>query len=940
MTLSVGGIISGLETESIISQLLNIERQPIFKLQQQEADYQVELTAYSAFKSVLNSLKSTVAGLDSTSDFQSFSASSGDTDIFTVSANSSATTGSYDITVEQMAEAHKLKSANFATDTEEVVKFTIDNSNNKIDFFEDGTNDNTLVATLTNGDYTVSELEAEIETQLEAASAGAGSPNSIDYTVSYDSATKKFTIEEDGSELTELKLLWNSGANKTNSAGALLGFNKAADDTGATSYIGDTKMGEVFTVSAASNDKIKFKEDVGGGLGAELTATLTSGNYTVSDMEAEIKSQLETASDGGPNNIDYTVTYNSATQKFTIKENGSSLTELQLLWGTGANVANSAASLLGFDAANDTGAVTYTSDNEVYKSTLHIEIGSTFTIDSTNNKINFKERDGGGLSAELTATITSGTHTISELETEIKTQLEAQTAKSVTYTVSYDNSKEKFIISGTGAGVTEIQFLWNTGTDEDNGAASTLGFSTTADDTGLLAYTADDEVGDVAHVSISASDDIDDVADAILITITAANSKIDFNEGGGDLVATITEGTYTSSELASAVKTALEDAGSEYTVSYDSSTKRFAIDRVGSGELNLLWQSGANKANGAASALGFSTAADDTGSASGYTGNYTVGGATDVDVGVNAAVIFDGTNYVLTLTGEDTGADNSISITATDPDGDNTDANGLSRLAETNLTEIQAAKDSIIEIDSISVTRATNTISDAINGVTITLVSEHETPATDSDTLTVTRNTSAISSKIESFVSAYNNVVDFFDTYQGYDAETKVAGILLGDPTTNLIRNNLRNNVADAVPGVDSFDRLSDLGITLDDEGKLEVDSSTLSSAMSDYFDDVVQFFTQSIEASEGFAVRMVDDLESFLDSDDGILPAREEGIQSSIDDIQAKVERLEARLEVSEDRLRAQFVALEVLLGQYQVTGDFLSQQLLGFQNLNRALS
>ena len=710
MTISVGGIISGLDTESIISQILTLEAKPILKLQQQEAAYQVQLTAYGSLRSVLNSIKPTAQGLDSISDFTGFSATSGDTDIFTASAGSSAAPGFHNISVKQLALTHMVKSAAF-TETEEVLEF------------------------------------------------------------------------------------------------------KVTFDT---------------------NDNIDFKEDGGG----ELTATITAGTYTVSELEAEIKNQLETASDGGGNNINYTVSYDSSTKKFTIKEDGSDLEQLDILWATGTNNAKSASSLLGFAAENDTGLLEYTSDNEVGEGTIHLEIGTTFTIDSTNNKINFLEV--GGLGTELTATLDSGTYTISELETEIGTKLDDAVGSDADYTVSYDNSTQKFTIAGVGGTVTEIQYLWTTGTS-GNSVASTIGF--TANDTGALSYAADSEKGTVHDITISATDTIEDVADAI----------------------------------------------------------------------------------------------------------------NDADAGVQAAVIFDGTDYFLTMAAEDSGKANVITLMVTDTDGDNTDANGLSRLyydpnGTKRLSETQEAKDALIHVDGVTdISRSTNTITDVITGVTITLVDVHADPdgdPPDYDTLTVSRNTSTVVSKIGSFVSAYNNALDFFETNQGYDEDIyaltkeKVYGPLQGDRTTNQIRNRLRRLINQNVPGVETFSHLSNLGIILNDEGRLEVDSSTLNTALDDHFDDVIQFFTQTTEGSEGFGVRMVDAVEDFLDSYDGILTTRTSGIQDSIDNIEDKVELLTARIEASAIRIRAQFNALEVLLGQYQSTGDYLSQQIIGLQNLNSYIS
>ena len=83
-------------------------------------------------------------------------------------------------------------------------------------------------------------------------------------------------------------------------------------------------------------------------------------------------------------------------------------------------------------------------------------------------------------------------------------------------------------------------------------------------------------------------------------------------------------------------------------------------------------------------------------------------------------------------------------------------------------------------------------------------------------------------SKITAFVAAYNQALEFFETAQGYDADTDVAGILMGDATTNNIRNSLHNTVTGMVSGIDSFTRLADLGIALNSDGELEVDDETL----------------------------------------------------------------------------------------------------------------
>ena len=318
----------------------------------------------------------------------------------------------------------------------------------------------------------------------------------------------------------------------------------------------------------------------------------------------------------------------------------------------------------------------------------------------------------------------------------------------------------------------------------------------------------------------------------------------------------------------------------------------------------------------------------------------------DADAGVRAAVVFDGTNYFLTLAGRETGAQNVIRLTATDTgDGNDTDASGLSRLVydqgvTENLSNTQAAADAIISVDGVTdIHRGGNSFDDVIQGVTLNLLSAPAAPGNEA-TLTVSRDTAAVTAKIETFVDAYNKAVEAIDSAQAYDAETGQAGVLMGDATTNGIRRRLADEIAGTVSGVEPFSRLTDLGISLDSQGRLKIDNSVLDDALDNHFEDVLKFFAQPAVGTEGFAGRLIDTLDRVLDSRDGALTVRTDGIQSSIEDIAEQIERMELRNQAWETRTRAQFNALETLLAEYQTTGDYLTQQIAGLQNLNNFIS
>lgn len=108
------------------------------------------------------------------------------------------------------------------------------------------------------------------------------------------------------------------------------------------------------------------------------------------------------------------------------------------------------------------------------------------TIDATNNKIDFEET----AATELTATLTNGVYTIAQLKNEIKNQLNAVGVS--VYTVTYDQVARKYTLTSDGAGGGGVfNLLWDTGTNSAATVGAVIGFSTAADDTGSLTYTAD-----------------------------------------------------------------------------------------------------------------------------------------------------------------------------------------------------------------------------------------------------------------------------------------------------------------------------------------------------------------------------------------------------------------------------------------------------------------
>ena len=220
-------------------------------------------------------------------------------------------------------------------------------------------------------------------------------------------------------------------------------------------------------------------------------------------------------------------------------------------------------------------------------------------------------------------------------------------------------------------------------------------------------------------------------------------------------------------------------------------------------------------------------------------GNNTLVGLKDYinngDFGVTAAIINDGSGYRLTLTSDDSGAANAVEITITDTgDGNHTDTSGLSALAynaaAANLTQTQAAQDASISVNGLAVLSDSNTITDLVEGMTLTLKETTTSPAT----VSVSESHSQLSESIRDLVDAYNDMIDTLNDLSAAGSETTQAGLLSGDASlrnfTTSLRQLMTSNVA-ALGG--SITALSHIGITTQLDGKLAIDDARFDSAIA-----------------------------------------------------------------------------------------------------------
>lgn len=294
--------------------------------------------------------------------------------------------------------------------------------------------------------------------------------------------------------------------------------------------------------------------------------------------------------------------------------------------------------------------------------------------------------------------------------------------------------------------------------------------------------------------------------------------------------------------------------------------------------------------------------------------------------GVTASLINVDSGTQLVLTSKEVGAANTISIAAVDDDaGDGFD---LARLDSTNLVSLQPASDAIIKIDSQTVTRSSNTFSDVVDGVTFNLAKESEAGTTE--TLSVVIDNDTIKKDIESFVNKYNALSGIMKGLSNYDESTGVSGALNGDSIIRGIQGQLRQTLFGGVSG-GAISNLSELGISLDDTGSLEINDTVLNDKLSSDLSDIEAFFSSDTGLAQSFTTA----LEGYVD-DDGILAGRTDSLQSKLDRLDDDRETLARRSSSYQARLSAQFTAMEILVTGINSTSDYLTSQLANLPQPN----
>ena len=287
--------------------------------------------------------------------------------------------------------------------------------------------------------------------------------------------------------------------------------------------------------------------------------------------------------------------------------------------------------------------------------------------------------------------------------------------------------------------------------------------------------------------------------------------------------------------------------------------------------------------------------------------------ANDPETGLSASVIQTGTDaFQLVITASDTGTANKVEYTA------NAAATAL------NISEIQPATDGKVKIDGYEVISSSNKIEGAITGVTLNLSQINPNTPTPAE-LTITRDSDAVKSSINSFVSSFNSVMSSIKIYE--------TGALKGDSFLNSIKNSIRNEI-NTSSGTGTFNYLAEIGVTSDAKtGELKLDSTVLDKAISNDYEAVSKLFA---EKDKGVAYRLDSKMDQYI-SFSGLIKGKEDGINSRLRLNAKSQDSMMSRLELKETAFLKQYSKLDTLLGEMNSTSNSLAGQLASLPGYTR---
>jgi len=898
-TISSGvGLISGIDTDNLIKQLMQIEARPRQLVQQRVDKLESQKSAMLDVNSKLLALKGSADTFTDTSSFGTKRATSGKPSVLKASADENASLGTYNFSVSRLVSTHQMITRGFA-------------DSDTTTMGQDAT-------------IRVESAQARLDRETELADLNG------------------FAGVERGS----IRITDRSG----NSATVDLARAVTIDDV--INEINNASG--VSVIASIDGDQLKVADNTGAtdqdlvisNVGSQQTATSLgiAGNSGGTDVITG--DQINKVAGG--------TTLDSLNDGHGVRIRGSGLADFQIDDGTSTfNVTLDGASTVQdvIDKINDASgnsSVTASIASDGVSLQLAGDAGITVTAQNSSNAATDLGIEGSG-----GATV-NGDRLLAAMNSKLVRNLSG--ASGVNFgTVTFDTGSgaQAVDLSGArsfsqvinqindaGVGVTASLNDAGNGIEvaADNGQSLTI-----ADSTGNLASTLNlagthgggvADAGDLDFAYVNENTRLEDLnrgdgvaAGSFVITDSSgASATVDLSQGETTLGDVIKEINSRPIDVTASINDSgdgillTDSAGGTLalTVSEDGSTTAKDLGLLGSDE------DGDGKLDGSFEKT-VEIAADDT-------LKDVADKLKSADVGLSTTLINDGsgTNPIrLNISSEHGGRSGRVLF----------DDGGLG-LNTSTLTE---GRDAVVFFGSadpaegVLLTSSTNSLTNTIDGVSIDLLST----STEAVELTISRDTDQIVESVNKFVDDFNTVMETIGQLDSYDQEKQERGILLGDSTLASVRRQLLGAVTSNFDDVSGrYSRLSEVGVRIGSDAKLVIDEAKLREAISTDLNAVTELFTlktqQAVEdeqisdgvtlpgsgtevTARGFGATLEQTLDLLTDSISGIVTGATDNFDSQIELANDRIEQLNELLASKRQRLEQEFASMETALAQLQ---------------------
>jgi flagellar hook-associated protein 2 len=284
----------------------------------------------------------------------------------------------------------------------------------------------------------------------------------------------------------------------------------------------------------------------------------------------------------------------------------------------------------------------------------------------------------------------------------------------------------------------------------------------------------------------------------------------------------------------------------------------------------------------------------------------------DLDAGVTASLVNDGLGQRLSIVSDATGSANELLVDTTD--------------SSLNLQQISDARDAVLLYGTaanvgsgILVSSSSNTFSNVVQGLNLTVVAG----STDPVTVTVAASNTSLTTAVEDFVEAFNSIKKNIDEVADFDPEALTTGVLFGTSAVLRVEADLNRLFSGRFFGVGAYQSLAAVGIDFNDAGEMVLNKAELQSAFEKDPESVEQLFADEdvglVAKLEGIVDRLAVDENSALGS-------RGSSLADKIEANNARIATMNETLEREQDRLFAQFFQLESIIAGLQQSLDALA--------------